>query len=65
MSTSAVDSPDLPRPRPRISVEDLLAAKGTQPIASIDDLAADTFASDEEVEEFLAFTHAERHRDQS
>jgi hypothetical protein len=65
MSTSAVDGPDLPRPRPRTSVEDLLAAKGTQPIASIDDLAADTFASDEEVDEFLAFTHAERHRDQS
>ena len=36
-----------------------------QPIRGIEDLAADTFAPDEEVEEFLAFTYAERHRDQS
>ena len=28
-----------------------------------DDLAADTFESDEELEEFLAFNYAERHRD--
>jgi hypothetical protein len=41
----------------------LLAAKGTQPIRSLDELAADTFGSDEELEEFLAFTYAERHRD--
>jgi hypothetical protein len=49
--------------RPSVSVEELLAAKNTQPIQSMDDLAADTFESDEELEEFLAFTHAERHRD--
>ncbi|GAA3190288.1 hypothetical protein GCM10010451_45020 [Streptomyces virens] len=49
--------------RPRLSVEELLAAKNTQPIRSLDDLAADTFQSDEELEEFLAFTYAERHRD--
>jgi hypothetical protein len=30
---------------------------------SIADLAADTFESDEELEEFPAFTYAERHRD--
>jgi hypothetical protein len=46
-----------------LSVEELLAAKNTQPIHSVDDLAADTFESDEELEEFLAFTYAERHRD--
>ncbi|MBA8978741.1 hypothetical protein ACFSJI_14640 [Streptomyces calvus] len=40
-----------------------MAAKNTQPIRSLDDLAADTFQSDEELEEFLAFTYAERHRD--
>ncbi|OAA26486.1 hypothetical protein UG55_1016151 [Frankia sp. EI5c] len=50
-------------PRPHLSVEVLLAAKNTQPIRSLDDLAADTFESDEELEEFLAFTRAERHRD--
>ena len=33
------------------------------PIQSLDDLAADIFESDEELEEFLAFTYAERHRD--
>jgi hypothetical protein len=33
------------------------------PIQSLDDLAADTFESDEELADFLAFTYAERHRD--
>jgi hypothetical protein len=55
--------PAYPPMRPRLSAEDLLAAKGTQPIRSMDDLAADTFESDEELAEFLAFTYAERHRD--
>lgn len=45
-----------------LSVEDLLAAKNTRPIRSLDDLAADTFESDQELEEFLAFTYAERRR---
>lgn len=48
--------------RPYLSVAELLAAKNTQPIRSLDDLAADTFESDEELQEFLAFTHAERYR---
>jgi hypothetical protein len=63
MSTSGADSGYLPPPRPRRSVEELLAEKNTQPIRSVDDLAADTFESDEELEEFLTFTYAERHRD--
>ncbi|MEU2878357.1 MULTISPECIES: hypothetical protein [unclassified Streptomyces] len=63
MSTPAPDDFSHPSPRPRLSVEKLLAAKNTQPIRSLDDLAADTFESDEELEEFLAFTYAERHRD--
>ena len=46
-----------------MSVTQLLAAKGARPIRSLDELAADTFESDEELEEFLAFTYAERHRD--
>lgn len=62
MSTSDADSGYLP-PRPRRSVEELLAEKNTQPIRSLDDLAADTFESNEELEEFLAFIYAERHRD--
>jgi hypothetical protein len=43
-------------------VEELLAAKDTQPVRSMDSLAAHTFESDEELAEFLAFTYAERHR---
>ena len=55
--------PAFPPMRPRLSVDDLLAAKRAQPIRSMDDLVADTFGSDEELAEFLAFTYAERHRD--
>jgi hypothetical protein len=46
--------------RPSLSVTQLLAAKGTRPIRSLDELAADTFESDEEVEEFLAFTRSDQ-----
>ncbi|MGC9379784.1 hypothetical protein [Streptomyces sp. MH13] len=63
MSTPEPDGFSSPQPRTRLSVEELLAAKNTQPIRSLGDLAADTFESDEELEQFLAFTHAERHRD--
>lgn len=61
--SSADAEPAYPPMRPRLSAEDLLTAKHTQPIRSMDDLAADTFESDEELAEFLAFTYAERHRD--
>ncbi len=63
MNTPDADHPISPPIRPRLSVEELLSAKNTQPIRSLDDLAADTFESDEELQEFLAFTYAERHRD--
>jgi hypothetical protein len=64
VSTSSADSDaGKTAARPGLSVTQLLAAKGTWPISSLDELAADTFESDEEVEEFLAFTYAERHRD--
>ncbi|MFI8306871.1 hypothetical protein ACIF80_26225 [Streptomyces sp. NPDC085927] len=52
-----------PQPRPRLSVDELPAAKNTRPIRSLDGLAADTFESDEEPAEFLAFAYAERRRD--
>jgi hypothetical protein len=63
VSTSGADSSQDAAARPRLSAAQLLAAKNTRPIRSLDDLAADTFESDEELEDFLAFTYAERHRD--
>jgi hypothetical protein len=63
VSTSGADSPAREPTRPRRSAVQLLAAKNTRPIRSLDDLSADTFESDEELAEFLAFTYAERHRD--
>jgi hypothetical protein len=63
VSTSGADSSAGAVIRPRLSAAQLLAAKHTGPIRSLDDLAADTFESDDELEEFLAFTYAERHRD--
>ena len=62
MSTSSADSDaGKAAARPSLSVMQLLAAKGIRPIRSLDELAADTFESDEE--RFMAFTCAERHRD--
>jgi hypothetical protein len=63
VSTSGADSSPGVAARPRLSAAQLLAAKNATPIRSLDDLAADTFESDEELEDFLAFTYAERHRD--
>ena len=63
VSTSGADSSAGAPARPRLSAAQLLAAKNTRPIQSLDDLVADTFESDEELEDFLAFTYAERHRD--
>lgn len=63
MSTPFQEDPAGTWARPRLPVEELLTAKGTQPIRSMEDLRADTFSSDQELEEFLAFTAAERHRD--
>jgi hypothetical protein len=63
VSTSGPGSSADTSTRPLLSVEQLLAAKAVRPIRSLDEFAADTFESDEELEEFLAFTYAERHRD--
>ena len=63
MSTSGADSSAGAPARPRLSAAELLAAKHTRPIQSLDDFATDIFESDEELEDFLAFTYAERHRD--
>ncbi len=63
VSSSGAGRPGAAPVRPRQSVAQLLAAKKARPLRSLDELAADTFESDQEMEEFLAFTYAERHRD--
>lgn len=63
MSTSGAGNSAGAPARPRLSGAELLAAKHTGPIQSPGDLAADIFESDEELEEFLAFTYAGHHRD--
>ena len=49
--------------KPRLSVAELLAAKKARPVRTLDELTAATFGDDQELEDFLAFTYAERHRD--
>ena len=63
MSTSVADSLAGAPARPRPSAAELLAARNTRPIQPPGDLAADIFESDQELEEFLAFTYAESHHD--
>jgi hypothetical protein len=46
------------------TLDELFRAKGARPIESIDDLACDgIFESDEELEEFIAYTYAARRAD--
>lgn len=63
VSSSGAGRPSAAPVRPRLSVAELLAAKKARPVQSLEELAADTFESDQELEEFLAFTYAERNRD--
>lgn len=63
MSTESAESFPAPGGSLRVSVEELLGARGIRPIVTVDELAADTFGSDEELEEFLEFTAAARHAD--
>lgn len=50
----------VPRQRPRVSVEELARRKGVRPVQSLDEMARDVFATDEELDEFLAFVRADR-----
>lgn len=40
-----------------LSIEELARLKGVKPVTSLADMACDVFASDEEMEEFIAFTY--------
>ncbi|MGQ0777971.1 MAG: hypothetical protein ACT4NY_26770 [Pseudonocardiales bacterium] len=57
---SADDTPRVPRRRPRVSAEELARRKGVRPVESLEDMARDVFSSDEELEEFIAYTYANR-----
>lgn len=60
---SDFDHPELP---PDVSVDELIAAVGAQPVTSIDDLdrlAADIWDSDDELEAFVADVRASRNAD--
>lgn len=59
-SNSADDGAPVPRSRPRVSLEELARRKGVRPVESLDDMARDVFASDEELDDFLTFVRADR-----
>ena len=59
-SNSADNGTPVPRQRPRVSVEELARRKGVRPVESLDEMARDVFTSDDELDEFLAFVHADR-----
>jgi hypothetical protein len=50
----------IPQPQPRVSVKELARRKGVLPVESLDDMARDVFASDDDLDEFLAYTYANR-----
>jgi len=52
-----------PRPGARLSLDELARCQGVHPITSVDELACDVFATDEELDEFLAHTYAARRAD--
>lgn len=52
----------LPGPRPR-SVEELAREQGVRPVQSLDDMRADLWDTDEELDEFLGEVRAARQRD--
>lgn len=62
VSTPEPDLPIYPPVSPSFTVEELLAGKGTEPIRSLDELRANTFEDEAELEDFLAFVTDERHR---
>ena len=63
VSTSSAGRPVEPLDYDSLSVEELARLQGVTRVRSVDDLARDVFGSDEEVEDFIAYTYAARHRD--
>ena len=59
-SKRADDSTSGHRQQPRVAIEELAHRRGVHPVESLDDMARDVFTSDDELDEFLAFVHADR-----
>ncbi|WP_020673873.1 hypothetical protein [Amycolatopsis nigrescens] len=64
--SAPLDGPELvqhrqPRSSPRELLDNLLSSKNVQPIRSVDDLACEgIFDTEDEVDEFITFTYAQR-----
>ncbi|WP_169983509.1 hypothetical protein [Microbispora sp. H10836] len=63
MSENQPDHPIFPPVRKKTSVDELIRLKHARPIGHVEELAADTFEDDQELQEFLVFTRTERHAD--
>jgi hypothetical protein len=60
VTTNSADEGVSGRRRRRESLAERARREGVRPVESLDDMASDVFASDEEVDEFIEFVHAER-----
>lgn len=60
MSVNMPDEPIYPPMHKKTNLDELVRAKRTHPLQSMEELAADTFRSDEELDEFLEFVYEAR-----
>jgi hypothetical protein len=64
VSTTDAEHLDHPEDAKSLSLDELARRRGVKPVTSLRDMARpDLFESDEELEEFLAFTAARRRAD--
>ena len=64
VSTSSEKRPADPPDYDSLSIEELARLQGVKPVKSVADMAyPGIFQSDEEVDEFIAYTYAARRRD--
>ena len=64
VTTSRADYPSVPRDGGTESIDERARRKGVRPVESVEAMAQDgVFASDDELEEFLAHVYAARHAD--
>jgi hypothetical protein len=60
MSVNVPDEPIYPPAHKTTNLDDLVRAKRTRPLQSMEELVADTFSSDEELDEFIKYTYEAR-----